>query len=68
MRCLKCIAVLAAAAVLAGSAVVHFGLYDVAAVDQHLVPTYWLLYTNMERSVRAHAGQVKAPALDGARG
>jgi mono/diheme cytochrome c family protein len=64
MRCLKLFAALAAAALAAGAAVVYFGLYDVAAVDQHLVPTYWLMYTNMERSVKARARQVEAPPLD----
>lgn len=64
MRCLKLFAALAAAGLAAAAAFVYFGVYDVAAVDQHLVPTYWLLYTNMERSVKAHAKQVQAPPLD----
>ncbi len=64
MRCLKVFAALAGVAVIAAAAFVYFGVYDVAAVDQHLVPTYWLLYTNMERSVKAHAKQVQAPPLD----
>lgn len=64
MRCLKGLAVLAAAALLAGAAAVYFGVYDVAAVDQHLAPTYWLLYTSMERSVHARAKHVRAPSLD----
>jgi mono/diheme cytochrome c family protein len=65
MRCLKCLGGLALVALLAAAAAVYFGVYDVAAVDQHLVPTYWLLYTNMERAVRSHARHVRAPALDG---
>jgi mono/diheme cytochrome c family protein len=64
MRCLKAFAALALAAVLGGAAVVYFGLYDVSAVDQHLVPTYWLIYTNMERSVRARGEEVRVPPLD----
>jgi mono/diheme cytochrome c family protein len=66
MRCFKVLAGLAAAGLVAAAAFVYFGVYDVAAVDQHLVPTYWLLYTNMERSVKAHAKQVQAPPLDDA--
>jgi mono/diheme cytochrome c family protein len=64
MRCLRVLAALAGGALLAGAAVVYFGLYDVAAVDQHLTPTYWLLYTNMERSVHARAKRVPSPPLD----
>lgn len=64
MRCLKVFAALAAAGLVAAAAFVYFGVYDVAAVDQHRVPTYWLLYTNMERSVKAHARSVQAPPLD----
>jgi mono/diheme cytochrome c family protein len=64
MRCLRFLAGLAALAVLAGAVAVYFGVYDVAAVDQHLVPTYWLIYTNMERSVHERAKGVRAPSLD----
>ena len=67
MRCLRALAALALAGLAAGAAIVYFGLYDVSAVDQHLVPTYWLLYTNMERSVKARARQVAAPPLEDAR-
>ena len=64
MRCLKLLGGLTATLVVAGAAVVYFGVYDVAAVDQHLVPTYWLIYTNMERSVHERAKRVEAPPLD----
>ncbi|HYX66252.1 MAG TPA: c-type cytochrome [Burkholderiales bacterium] len=64
MGCIRTLAALAAAGLVLGAAAVYFGVYDVAAVDQHLVPTYWLLYTNMERSVHAHAKRVQAPPLD----
>jgi cytochrome c1 len=64
MRCHKVFGALAVLGLHAGSAFVYFGVYDVAAVDQHLVPTYWLLYTNMERSVKARAKHVAAPSLD----
>ncbi len=64
MRCLRALAALAVAGLLAGAAFVYSGVYDVSAVDQHLVPTYWLLYTNMQRSVKAHARHVAAPPLD----
>jgi mono/diheme cytochrome c family protein len=66
MRCLKGLAVLGAAGALAAAAFVYFGLYDVAAVDQHLVPTYWFLYTNMERSVHERSKGVPVPPLDDA--
>jgi mono/diheme cytochrome c family protein len=64
MRCLKAFAALLAAGLVAGAAAVYFGLYDVAAVDQHLVPTYWLIYTNLERSVKERAKRIAAPPLD----
>jgi cytochrome c1 len=63
MRCVRRVAAFALAAVLAGAATVYFGLYDVSAVDQHLVPTYWLLYTNMQRSVKARAKDIAPPPL-----
>ena len=64
MRCLKLLAGLAAAALAGGAAFVYFGLYDVSAVDQHLVPTYWLIYTNLERSVKERAKAIGAPPLE----
>jgi mono/diheme cytochrome c family protein len=64
MRCLKVLAATAVVAAVAGAGTVYFGLYDVAAVDQHLVPTYWLLYTNMERSVHERSKHVHVPSLD----
>lgn len=64
MPCLKLLACLAAGGALVGAAAVYFGVYDVAAGDQHLAPTYWLLYTNMERSVRMRAKGVQPPAHD----
>lgn len=66
MRCLRLFGSLVALALVAAAVAVYFGLYDVAAVDQHLVPTYWLLYTNMERSVHERSKRVKAPPLEGA--
>ena len=50
-------------AVLAGSALVGFGAYNVAATDQHTEAVYWLLKLSMRQSVRARARNVRVPDL-----
>jgi len=50
--------------VIAGAAAIYAGVYDVAATDPHLRPTYWLLRAAMLRSVAVRARAVSAPPLD----
>ena len=42
----------------------YAGLYDIAATEQHLAPTYWALDTGMRRSVKRRAAEVVVPPLD----
>ncbi len=46
---------------LGGSAVIYYGLYDVAATDPHWPATRWILETARVRSIKAHAASIKAP-------
>jgi mono/diheme cytochrome c family protein len=58
--------VLAATALLAALAVgaaTYGGVYNIAATDQHLAPTYWLLKAGMRRSVAVRAKAVDVPPL-----
>jgi mono/diheme cytochrome c family protein len=51
---------------LAAAALVYSGVYDVAANDQHLWPTYWTLRAAMERSIAVRARHIALPELDDA--
>lgn len=53
-------AVVAAAS---GFGLLYSGLYDVAATNQHLPGTYWLLETGMRESVRRRAEPIDVPPL-----
>ena len=46
------------------AAFVYFGIYNVAASREHLPLFYRLLHYAMQQSVRAHAHDIQAPALD----
>lgn len=58
------LAVLAGAGSLAGAVTVYGGLYNVAATSSHLRPTYALLETALEHSVRLRARHIEPPPLD----
>ena len=51
---------------LGAAAFVWSGWYDIAANVQHTQPVHALLEKTMHQSVRRHAAQIKAPALDAA--
>ncbi len=46
-----------------GVGLLYSGVYDIAATNQHLGPTYWLLDTGMRQSVRNRAEEIEVPAL-----
>ena len=58
------LAALAAGAVSLVAGLFWFGAYDIAATDQHLAPTYWLLDAGMRRSVIQRAKRIDVPPLD----
>lgn len=49
---------------IAGVVFIYSGIYDIAATEPHTPPMRWLLWTTMERSVRAHAEGIQVPSLD----
>jgi mono/diheme cytochrome c family protein len=51
---------------LAAAGLVYSGVYDVAATDQHLWPTYWTLRAAMERSIGVRARRIALSDLDDA--
>lgn len=55
---------LAAAAAAGAGLYVYFGVYSVAATEQHTAPVYWLLDIAMRRSVAQHAENIAVPPLD----
>jgi mono/diheme cytochrome c family protein len=57
------IAVLAILAIAGGAAFIKLGIYNVAATQQHLGATYWLLDTALMRSIEARARDITAPDL-----
>jgi mono/diheme cytochrome c family protein len=52
------------AAVLFGAGFVYFGVYNVAASEEHFGATKWLLSTVKTRSVAMRSSSVEAPDLD----
>ncbi len=55
---------LAALVVAAGAAIgVYWGVYDIAATEQHTAPVYWLLKAAMRRSIAHHAHGTRVPPL-----
>lgn len=62
-RTLLVLAALALAGLLAATAVVLGGLYDISATDQHLRPTYRVLDLAMRQSVRLRAASIEVPPL-----
>jgi len=57
-RCLGLVFAFAVVALVATAAALYFGAYDIAATEQHLRPTYWLLKATMRRSVEARAREL----------
>lgn len=54
----------AAALAAAASALVAFwGVYNIAATEQHTAPVFWALEIGMRRSVRHHAARIEVPPL-----
>ncbi|MFO7189040.1 MAG: c-type cytochrome [Pseudomonadota bacterium] len=62
---IRLLVVLTLAGTLAGAAVVYFGVYNVAATEQHTAPVYWLLNAALKRSVAQRAENIDVPPLDG---
>ena len=63
MHYVKTILGLSVAAIVAGLGVLYSGTIDVGADHPHAALTHWLLHAGMQRSVREHAGGIKAPPL-----
>lgn len=55
---------LAALSAGAGAAMVYFGLYNVAATEQHTAPVYWLLNISLKRAAAQRAPTQTPPDLD----
>jgi mono/diheme cytochrome c family protein len=69
-RAVKIVIAFTVAALIAaagGAAFVYFGVYNVAATDNHTAPVYWLLDVAMRRSVKERAKTIDVPALDDAK-
>jgi mono/diheme cytochrome c family protein len=64
MRTIAIIAMVLLVQAAALAAVVHFGLYNVAASVPHTAAGRWLLDTLQQRSVAARARDVQVPSLD----
>ncbi|WP_334190882.1 c-type cytochrome [Noviherbaspirillum sp.] len=51
-------------ALIAATAFVAIGVYNIAATVQHTRPVYWLLDVAMRRSVKLRSAAIETPALD----
>jgi mono/diheme cytochrome c family protein len=60
---LRTLAILAALGAAGAAAFVYFGVYNVAATEEHTAPVYYLLHYAMKRSVSVRADRVKVPDL-----
>ena len=65
-RFLIAITALGLLAASAGAACVYFGVYNVAATEQHTAPVYWLLNIAMRRAAIEHSEDLPVPPLDNA--
>jgi mono/diheme cytochrome c family protein len=52
-----------AVALIGAGVFIYSGVYDIAALDQHTKPVYWLLETAMQRSVHIRAREGETPDL-----
>jgi mono/diheme cytochrome c family protein len=57
------LAVLGTVGALGGVTVMYFGLYNIAAVDQHTLPVYTLLDTALRQAIRQRARPISEPSL-----
>lgn len=57
------LAVLGTLGAVGGVSVMYFGLYNIAAVDQHTLPVYTLLDTALRQAIRQRAKDIAAPPL-----
>jgi mono/diheme cytochrome c family protein len=64
MRIALVAAAFALGCAVAGALALHWGVYDVAATEQHYRPTYWLLEVGMRRSVQVRARGIEVPPLE----
>lgn len=64
IRMLAMFAVLALLAGAGGALLVYFGVYNVAATEQHTRPVFWLLDVSMRQSIRRRAADLSVPPLD----
>lgn len=60
---LATLAVTAAAAAATALVIIHGGLYNVSATEQHTAPVNWALEAGMRNAVRRRARDITAPAL-----
>ncbi|HEY1329008.1 MAG TPA: c-type cytochrome [Casimicrobiaceae bacterium] len=60
------LAVAAAGMLVVAAAFIASGVYDIAATEQHTRPVYALIEATMRQSIRFHARDIDAPALDDA--
>lgn len=63
-RLVQLLIALAVLATAASAAVIYFGLYNVAATEQHTAPVYWLLNTSLKQAAEQRAKDIVLPALD----
>jgi mono/diheme cytochrome c family protein len=49
--------------IVAGSAFVYFGVYNVAATEQHTRPVYWLLDVSLRRAIAMRSRDIAVPPL-----
>ncbi|MBA2350418.1 MAG: c-type cytochrome [Burkholderiales bacterium] len=64
IRTLIALLVLALLAAAGGTLFIYFGVYNVAATEQHTGPVYWLMHVAMRRSVQQRAKHIAVPPLD----
>jgi mono/diheme cytochrome c family protein len=63
LRIVRILAAIVLIGAVAAAAAIYWGVYDVAATDQHLAPTYWLLKAGMRRSIIERAKDIEEPTL-----
>ncbi len=65
-RCLLLLTALAVLGIAAAVGMLRTGVYNVAATEQHIEPTYRLLEIGMRASVRQRANAIAVPAIEDA--
>jgi mono/diheme cytochrome c family protein len=64
MKLLKLLLGLAVLGLLGGSLFIYFGMFSVAADEPHSKPFFWLMNTELERSIAMRAKYIEVPSLD----